>query len=148
MPQPSFNKVAELFSFATLLKRDANTGFFPVEFAKFLRTSILKYICERPTACLIRNMTCEFPVTLSIFLFYVIPQQTLKFKSKFRQWVYFWRYLTKDSLCWTFFSRANEVKTCGLVQQLILRMLRDLFLQSRNSHSLNGDPPLKLIRSK
>ena len=28
-----------------------------------------------------------------------------------------------------FFSRANEVKTCGLVQQLILRMLRDLILQ-------------------
>ena len=41
-----------------------------------------------------------------------------------------------------FFSQANEVKTCGLVQQLILRMLRDLILQLRDSHSLNGDPAL------
>ena len=40
-----------------------------------------------------------------------------------------------------FFSHANEVKTCGLVQELILRMLRDLILQSRDSHSLNGNPP-------
>ena len=39
-----------------------------------------------------------------------------------------------------FFSPA----TCGLVQQLILRMFRDLILQSRNSHSLNGDPPVKV----
>ena len=28
-----------------------------------------------------------------------------------------------------FFSHANEVKTCGLEQQLILRMLRNLILQ-------------------
>ena len=32
-------------------------------------------------------------------------------------------------------SQSNEVKTCGIVQQLILRMVRDLILQS-----LNGDP--------
>ena len=31
---------------ASFLKRDSNTGIFSVEFAKFLRTSILKYICE------------------------------------------------------------------------------------------------------
>ena len=42
-----------------------------------------------------------------------------------------------------FFSRANEVKTCGLVQQLMLRMLRDLILKSHDSPSLKGDPPLK-----
>ena len=42
----------------------------------------------------------------------------------------------------TFFSRANEVKTCGLAQQLILRMLRDLVLQLRNSHWLDGDSSL------
>ena len=34
----------------------------------------------------------------------------------------------KVQASWTFFSHANEVKTCGLVQQLILRMLRDLIL--------------------
>ena len=49
----------------------------------------------------------------------------------------------KFKLVELFLSRANEVKICGLVQQLILRMSRDLILQSRNSHSLNGDPPLK-----
>ena len=37
----------------------------------------------------------------------------------------------KVQASWTcFFSRANKVKTFGLVQQLILRMLRDLILQS------------------
>ena len=44
-----------------------------------------------------------------------------------------------------FFCCENEVKTFGHVQQLILRMLRDLILQSRNSHSLNGDLPTKKI---
>ena len=57
-------------------------------------------------------------------------------------------YFSRDSLCFIcfdvtirqrlkkkfklielFFSRANEVKTCDLVQQLILGMLRDLILQ-------------------
>ena len=37
------------------------------------------------------------------------------------------------------FSRANEVKPCGLVQQLILRMLRDLILQYSDSYFLNGN---------
>ena len=41
-----------------------------------------------------------------------------------------------------FFSSANEIKTCGLVQQLILGMLIDLILQSRDFQLLNGDPPL------
>ena len=41
-----------------------------------------------------------------------------------------------------FFSRANEIKTRGLVQQLILGMLRDLILQLRDFLSLNGEPPL------
>ena len=40
-----------------------------------------------------------------------------------------------------FFSRTNEIKACGLAQQLILGMLRDLILQSRDFQSLNGDPP-------
>ena len=37
-----------------------------------------------------------------------------------------------------FFSRANELKTCGLAQQLILGMFRDLILQSRDFQSLNS----------
>ena len=36
-------------------------------------------------------------------------------------------------------SRFNEVKPCGLVQQMILRMLRDLILQYSGSHLLNGN---------
>ena len=40
-----------------------------------------------------------------------------------------------------FFSRANELKTCGLVQQLILRKLRDIILQSLDLQSPNEDPP-------
>ena len=30
----------------TFLKRDSNTGIFPMKFAKFLRAPILEYICE------------------------------------------------------------------------------------------------------
>ena len=37
------------------------------------------------------------------------------------------------------FSRVNEVKPCGLMQQLILQMLRDLILQYSDSHLLNGN---------
>ena len=47
----------------------------------------------------------------------------------------------KFKLVELFFQSANEVKTCGTVQQLILHMLRDLILQQCDSHSLNGDPP-------
>ena len=35
-----------------------------------------------------------------------------------------------------FFSRANEIKPCGLVQQIMLGMLSDLILQSRDFQSL------------
>ena len=49
--------------------------------------------------------------------------------------------LTKSSTSFNFyFSRVGEVKTCGLVQQLILRMLRNLILSSATL--LNGDQPL------
>ena len=41
-----FNKVTGLRP-ATLLKRDSRTGVFHLDFAKFLRTSILKNISER-----------------------------------------------------------------------------------------------------
>ena len=40
-----FNKVADLKP-ATLLKKDSNTDFFPVNITKFLRAPILKNICE------------------------------------------------------------------------------------------------------
>ena len=53
-----------------------------------------------------------------------------------------------SSLLNLFFSCTNEVKTCGLLQQLILLMLRDLILQPRDSHLLNGDPPLQVKNSK
>ena len=36
-----------------------------MKFAKFLRTPILKNICERPTASLICNIAYEFSITLS-----------------------------------------------------------------------------------
>ena len=39
----------------------------------------------------------------------------------------------------TFFQSWNEIKTCGPVQQLVLGMLRDLILHSRDFQSLNGD---------
>ena len=62
-----------------------------------------------------------------LYLLYVITCQRLKKSS---------------SQLHFFLSCANEVKTCGLVQQLIMRVLRDLMLHSRDSHSLIGDPPL------
>ena len=62
-----------------------------------------------------------------------------------------WRHLLpvtekKVSLLDFFFSRTNEVKTCGIVQQMMLGMLRYLILQSRDIQSLNGDPPLDLLK--
>ena len=65
--------------------------------------------------------------SLCLIYFDVIIRQRLKEKLK---------------LVELFFSRANEIKTCGLLQQLILGMLRDLFLQSRDIQSLNRDQPL------
>ena len=41
----------------------------------------------------------------------------------------------------------NEAKTCGPVQQLILGMLRDLILPSRDFHSLYGDPTLEISQN-
>ena len=51
------------------------------------------------------------------------------------------RPIKKLKLLELFFSSANDVKTCGLGELLILRMLRDLILESRDSHSLNGGSP-------
>ena len=66
--------------------------------------------------------------------------------SKFRQWVVFyllWRHhlqATEAQASWAFFfSCANEVKTCGLVQLPILGIHRDLILQLREFQSLSGD---------
>ena len=41
MPESLFDKVASLRA-ATLLKRDSDTGFSPMNFAKFLRTPFLQ----------------------------------------------------------------------------------------------------------
>ena len=46
--------------------------------------------------------------------------------------------LKKVQASWAFFSRPNEIKTCGLVQQLILGILRDPILQSCDFQSLKG----------
>ena len=45
----------------------------------------------------------------------------------------------KVQASWSFFQSCKRSKKYGLVQQLIMLMLRDLILQSCNSHSLNGD---------
>ena len=92
-----------------------------------------------------------------LFLFNFVPQQILIFSfvlfhfvklisSKFKPWVQFQNvYFSRDSfvfyLFWRYDSPATEIKTYGLVQQLILGMLRDLILQSCDFPSLNGDPP-------
>ena len=47
----------------------------------------------------------------------------------------------KFKLVKLFFSHTNEIKSCSLVQQLILGILKDLFLQSHDFQLLNGDPP-------
>ena len=47
----------------------------------------------------------------------------------------------KFKLVKLFFGHANEIKSCGLVQQLILGILKDLILQSHDFQSFNGDPP-------
>ena len=41
----------QAFRAATLLKRDSNTSFFPVNIAKFVRALVLKNICERLLLC-------------------------------------------------------------------------------------------------
>ena len=48
----------------------------------------------------------------------------------------------KFKLVKLFFSHTNEIKPCSLVQQLILGILKDLFLQSHGFQSFNGDPPI------
>ena len=56
--------------------------------------------------------------------------------------IYFTSSCTSDwkkfKLVELFFSRPNEIKTCGLVQQLILGILRDPILQSCDFQSLKG----------
>ena len=88
-----FNKVADLFSLATLLKRDSPTCFFfCVQFANFLRTPISKNIGERLTASLMWNMSyessipfspilCVFLLSLSFFLFVSVKTITSKFRQ-------------------------------------------------------------------
>ena len=52
----------------------------------------------------------------------------------------------KFKLVELFFSPANEVKSCGLVHQLILRMLKDLILLQHDSQLLNGNPSLYYLQ--
>ena len=112
-------------------------GFFICESAKVLRASVLKNICEPPAASLIFD---------NIFFFY-LRNSTAWLSVKIQTMSQVMNVFKVEILCFIYFdviirqrlkknsSQSNEVKTCGIVQQLILRMLRDLILQS-----LNGDP--------
>ena len=95
----------------------------------------------------------HFPWFYIFLLFYIIPEQILTFyvslceinciKVKTMIIVLNLFYVIICS-SWLniFLSRVNERKARGLVQQLILWILKDLILQYRGSHSLNGDPAL------
>ena len=120
----------------------------------------MKIICKRLTASLIWNMAYGFSIMLTFpsILRNSRTEVSIKIQTmalvlnvfKYRFFVFYLLWHNnlpatekKVQVSQTFFSVAgNEVKTCGLVQQLILHMLRDLILQSCNSHLLNGDPPL------
>ena len=49
-----------------LLKRNSNTGFFPADIEKFLRTPILKNICERLLQSFVFQ-NCNIAIRLSSF---------------------------------------------------------------------------------
>ena len=71
----------------------------PFQFATFLRTPILMNICEQKTVSLIWNMAYKFSITYLFILFHVILQKIMKFPTKSRQSVWFWMFLSRDSLC-------------------------------------------------
>ena len=54
-----------------------------------------------------------------------------------------WQLKKKLKLVELLFSHTIEVKICGLVQQLILCMLRDFILQQHNFQLLHGELPLE-----
>ena len=90
---------------------------FPMKFTKFLRTPILKNICER-LLLWFETWHTLWHNFIFFLLFYLIPQQILKFlfifhfvkliASKFRQWVQFSIqfsiYFSRDSLCFIHFD--------------------------------------------
>ena len=61
----------QAFSPATVLKRDSSHGCFPVKFAKFFRTPILKNICKLLTAS-----NSFFLMALITILFFSVQAQT------------------------------------------------------------------------
>ena len=153
-----FNKIADLFSPETLFKKGLQHRCFPVKFSSFLRTPIWRTSVNYRLLLPFETWHTSLPKLDLFLLLCIIPKQILKLifmfhclnliASKFWQWAWFWTYFRKDSLCFIyldvtigqpqkkkssnllnfFFSCANEVKTCGIVQ-LILCMLRDLILQ-------------------
>ena len=103
-------------------------------------------------------MTYAFSITLSFSSILCNSTANSEVSIKIQTMNLVLNVLNKDSLCFIYLDviirqqlkkkfnpvkRANEVKTCGLVQQRILRMLRDVILQSCDSHLLNGDLPLE-----
>ena len=81
MLESLFNKL-QVVSLADLFKRDSITCFFPVKFVKFLRTSLLKNICN----CFCQLKSIELIIT--IFAYFCLiqylrqtqPLQTKKLK--------------------------------------------------------------------
>ena len=140
-----FNKVAGLRP-ATLLKKRLWHRCFLVNFAKFLRTPFLQntsgcllvhskfqvfFLCFTLKIDCIKIEAMSLVLNLSILaeILCVLFTLTSSFASDWK----------KSSSWLNFFLRhANEIKACGLVQQLILGMLRDLILQSRDFQSLKG----------
>ena len=66
-----FGTKLQAFSPATVLKRDSSHGCFPVKFAKFFRTPILKNICKLLTAS-----NSFFLMALITILFFSVQAQT------------------------------------------------------------------------
>ena len=155
MLESLFHKIADLFSPATL-KRNSNTRIFLWNLQNFLKRPILKNICGWATASLNWNMAYEFSIILSYPS--ILRNSTansevstkMKIMSLVLEWILVEILFFVFYLLWRHHSPAaeknvqassNEVKTCGLVQQLILRMLRDLILQSHDLYSLDVDSP-------
>ena len=71
--------LTDLQAWRSLLKRDSNSFFFPLNIAKFLKTPILKNFCERVFLRLYRPSSCLF----------LYPMETSENESfRYFQWVY------------------------------------------------------------
>ena len=124
-------------SLANKKSAESPTQVFHCNFENFLRTTISKNICQR---LLLWFETCIRVYHDLIFVVYFTlfhnKQNSDNKSSSSRDSLFYslWCHhspATEKSfkLVELFFSRANEVKTRGLVQQLILRIRRDLIFR-------------------